>query len=41
MKIHYTVGKLIEELQEFPSEMPVLTSGYEDEYENKRLMKNL
>ena len=34
MKIHYTVGQLIEKLQELSSDMPVLTNGYEDEYEN-------
>jgi hypothetical protein len=30
----YTVARLIEELKKFPPEMPVVTDGYEGEYEN-------
>lgn len=30
----YTVAQLIEELKKFPMDMPVITNGYEDEYEN-------
>ena len=30
----FTVAQLIEKLQEFPAEMPVITNGYEGEYEN-------
>ena len=30
----YTVAKLIEELKKFPQDMPVITNGYEGEYEN-------
>jgi hypothetical protein len=31
---HYTVSELIEILNSFPPETPVLTSGYENGYEN-------
>ena len=31
---HFTVGKLIEILKTFPQDLPVLTSGYKDGYEN-------
>lgn len=31
---HFTVGQLIEILQTFPSDLPVLTSGYESGFEN-------
>jgi len=31
---HYTVSELIEVLGSFPPEAPVLTSGYENGYEN-------
>jgi len=34
MKPEYTIAQLIEELKKFPPEMPVITSGYEGEYEN-------
>ncbi len=34
MKPEYTVAQLIEELKKFPPEMPVITNGYEVEYEN-------
>ncbi len=34
MKPEYTVARLIEELKKFPPDMPVITSGYEGEYEN-------
>lgn len=30
----YTVGQLIEVLKQFPHDLPVVVSGYEDEYEN-------
>ena len=30
----YTVGQLIAVLQQFPQDLPVVVSGYEDEYEN-------
>ncbi len=33
-KPNYTAAQLIEELKKFPPEMPVVTSGYEGEYEN-------
>ncbi len=33
-KTTFTVSQLIELLQEFPSDMPVITNGYEGEYEN-------
>ena len=32
--IQFIVAQLIEKLKEFPQDMPVLTSGYETEYEN-------
>ncbi|MBW5290195.1 MAG: hypothetical protein Rsou_1983 [Candidatus Ruthia sp. Asou_11_S2] len=32
--IHYTVEKLIESLKQFPQDLPVLVSGYEDGFEN-------
>jgi len=32
--IHYTVTELIEILRTFPPDAPVLTSGYENGYEN-------
>ena len=32
--IQFTVAQLIEKLKEFPQDMPVLTTGYEIEYEN-------
>lgn len=31
---HYTVRELIETLRSFPPDLPVLTSGYENGYEN-------
>ena len=31
---HYTVSELIEILQSFPPETPILTSGYENGFEN-------
>ena len=31
---HYTVGELIEILSTFPSDVPILTSGYENGFEN-------
>jgi hypothetical protein len=31
---HYTVSKLIETLSSFPPDTPVLTSGYENSFEN-------
>jgi hypothetical protein len=31
---HYTVSELIETLRSFPPDFPVLTSGYENGYEN-------
>ena len=30
----YTVAKLIDELKKLPQDLPVITSGYEGEYEN-------
>ncbi len=30
----YTVEKLIEELKKLPQDLPVITNGYEGEYEN-------
>lgn len=33
-KPSYTVAKLIEELKKFPPDMPIVTNGYEGEYEN-------
>ncbi|MBW6536666.1 MAG: hypothetical protein K0B11_16790 [Mariniphaga sp.] len=30
----YTIAKLIEELKKFPQDMPVVTNGYEGEFEN-------
>ena len=33
-KFHYTVSDLIEILRAFPPDTPVLTSGYENGYEN-------
>ena len=30
----YTIAKLIEELKKLPQDLPVITSGYEGEYEN-------
>ncbi len=33
-KFHYTVSELIEILRTFPPDTPVLTSGYENGYEN-------
>ena len=32
--IQFTVAQLIEKLKEFPQDIPLLTSGYETEYEN-------
>jgi len=32
--IHFTVGELIEILRSLPPEMPILTSGYENGFEN-------
>lgn len=32
--IQFTVAQLIEKLKKFPQDMPVLTTGYEIEYEN-------
>ena len=37
--IQFTVAQLIEKLKEFSQDMPVLTSGYETEYENILLPK--
>ena len=34
MKPKYTIKQLIEELEKFPPNMPVITNGYEGEYEN-------
>jgi len=34
MKLKFTVEQLIEELKKFPSELPIITDGYEGEYEN-------
>ncbi|MFU8767842.1 MAG: hypothetical protein ACNA7I_09330 [Candidatus Methanoperedens sp.] len=31
---HFTVGQLIESLKSLPQELPVLTSGYENGFEN-------
>jgi len=31
---NFTVGELIEILQQFPEDMPVVVSGYENGYEN-------
>jgi hypothetical protein len=31
---HFTVAQLIEVLQSFPADLPVLVSGYESGYEN-------
>ncbi|NJL76717.1 MAG: hypothetical protein HC892_18535 [Saprospiraceae bacterium] len=31
---NFTVGELIEILQQYPHDMPVLVSGYENGYEN-------
>ncbi len=31
---HFTVGKLIKVLQQFPEDLPVVVSGYEDGFEN-------
>ena len=31
---NFTVGELIEILQQYPADMPVLVSGYENGYEN-------
>jgi len=31
---HFTVAQLIEVLQSFPADLPVLTSGYESGFEN-------
>ena len=33
-KPEYTVAKLIDELKKLPQDLPVITSGYEGEYEN-------
>lgn len=33
-KSSYSVAQLIEELKKFPPDMPVITNGYEGEYEN-------
>ena len=33
-KPNFTVAKLIDELKKFPPDMPVITNGYEDQYEN-------
>ena len=33
-KFHYTVSQLIKTLHSFPPDLPVLTSGYENGYEN-------
>lgn len=38
-KINYTVAELITELQKLPQDLPVLTNGYEGEYENILLPK--
>ena len=32
--VHSTVGQLIEVLQSLPQDLPVLTSGYENGFEN-------
>ena len=34
MMFNYKVKDLIEELKKFPQELPVLTDGYEGDYEN-------
>jgi len=34
MKPKYTVAQLIDELKKFSPELPVITSGYEGEFEN-------
>jgi hypothetical protein len=31
---HFTVGQLVEILKSLPQNMPILTSGYEDGFEN-------
>ena len=31
---HYTVGQLVEVLKSLPQDLPVLTSGYENGFEN-------
>ena len=31
---HYTVGELVEILKSFPKNIPILTSGYENGFEN-------
>jgi len=31
---HFTVGQLTEILQQYPEDMPVVVSGYENGYEN-------
>jgi len=33
-KPKYTIAKLIEELKKFPQDIPVVTNGYEGEFEN-------
>jgi hypothetical protein len=33
-KVFFTVSQLIEALKAFPAELPVVTSGYENGYEN-------
>lgn len=40
-EVKYTVGQLIEALKTFPPDMPIITSGYEDEYENVVLPKKI
>lgn len=33
-RFHFTVSQLIDVLNSFPQDLPVLTSGYEDGFEN-------
>lgn len=37
----FTVARLIEKLREFPPDLPVITSGYEGDYENIVLPKQI
>ncbi len=40
-KSKYTVEQLINELKKFPSDLPVITDGYEIEYENIEMPKEI
>lgn len=37
----YTIADLIKALETFPPDMPVITNGYEEEYENIMLPKKI